>query len=150
MCTAATPKNKWASIRLIGLTKFAFLQLFCKNDLKYWTEKCSGKYQTPQTCYCQSSETHWFQFPSPVPFSTGFYLKSAVSWLPEHTSDVALLLDRLQRGSLHEELHQLGADPLLVGVARIAGRVCDTGPGSCRKNKGRYRHLKTRAPGRYI
>jgi len=34
------------------------------------------------------------------------------------TSDVALLLHGLQRGPLHEELHQLGSNPTLVCVSR--------------------------------
>ena len=41
------------------------------------------------------------------------------------TSDVAFLLHRLQRGPLHEELHQLGPNPLLVRVSCTAGGVCD-------------------------
>lgn len=41
------------------------------------------------------------------------------------TSDVSFLLDRLQRGTLHQELHQLGPDPFGVRVPRRAGGMCD-------------------------
>lgn len=44
----------------------------------------------------------------------------------EVTSDVALLFDRLQRGTLHEELHQLGSDLLGVRVCCRVGRRCDS------------------------
>lgn len=44
------------------------------------------------------------------------------------TSNVSFLLDRLQRGTFHEELHQLGSNPSLVRVPRRAGWMCDTLP----------------------
>lgn len=54
--------------------------------------------------------------------------------IDQTTSDVSFLLDRLQRGPLHQELHQLGSNPLLVGVSCSARRLWDTRPGGWREN----------------
>ena len=51
------------------------------------------------------------------------------------TSDVSFLLDRLQRGPLHQELHQLGSNPLLVGVSSGARWLRDTRPGGWKEKK---------------
>ena len=61
------------------------------------------------------------------------------SRLVEGTSDVSLLLDRLQRGAFHEELHQLGSDLLGVRVPRRAGCVRDRRLGGWKKCEDIYR-----------